>query len=627
MSLRILLLCHSFNSLSQRLFAELRARGHTLSVELDIADSVTEEAVALARPDLVLAPFLKRRIPAAVWQRVPCFVVHPGPPGDQGPSALDWAVRNREAQWGVTVLQADGAFDAGPVWAHARFPMRAANKGSLYRREVTRAALQATLEAVERFASGERVAPAERFAAGPPQGESAPEGLGAAAPDVPAHVWTAPSGVDSGNALLSDPRSGGVWGRGWKAVMKQADRAIDWSRDDTATVMARLRCADGQPGVRDALWGQACYLGDAHQASDATLAEFAEREPGELLAVRDGALLRRTVDGGVWIGQARRADPPGTAPGQGHFKQVAAELFAPQAAALPQRPVPLERTDDEWAELRYTEHGPEGARVGCLRFDFCNGAMGTGRCERLRAALLAVRQRPTQVLLLMGGEGFFSNGIDLNRIEAAAHRPGDSAADESWRNIQAMDDVALAVLETTDRLTVSVMRGNAGAGGVFLALAADQVWAHDSVVLNPHYKNMGNLYGSEYWTYLLPRRLGEAGARDLMAGRLPLRAADAQRMGLIDACDDGPREGLEERVLARALALAGSYNRPEQVAAKQARRAADEAQCPLARYREQELARMHRNFYGFDPSYHVARHHFVHKLPHAWTPRHLATHR
>jgi putative two-component system hydrogenase maturation factor HypX/HoxX len=36
---------------------------------------------------------------------------------------------------------------------------------------------------------------------------------------------------------------------------------------------------------------------------------------------------------------------------------------------------------------------------------------------------------------------------------------------------------------------------------------------------------------------------------------------------------------------------------------------------------------MHRNFYGFDPSYHVARHHFVTRKPHAWTPRHLATHR
>jgi putative two-component system hydrogenase maturation factor HypX/HoxX len=602
MSLRILLLCHSFNSLSQRLYAELRARGHTLSVELDIADSVTEEAVAMARPDLVLAPFLKRRIPASVWQRVPCFVVHPGPPGDQGPSALDWAVRDRQPHWGVTVLQADGEFDAGPVWAHASFDMRPATKGSLYRREVTRAALQATLAAVDRFAGGEREAPAERFAAGPPQGESAPSGG-------------------------SDPRSGGAWGRGWKPLMKQADRAVDWSRDDTATVLAKLRCADGQPGVLDALWGQACYLGDAHAASAAAIAEFADRAPGELLAVRDGALLRRTVDGGVWIGQARLADPPGTAPGQGHFKQVAAELFAHEAAALPQRPAPLMRPADEWAELRYTEHGPEGARVGCLSFDFCNGAMGTERCERLRTALLAVRERPTQVLLLMGGEGFFSNGIDLNRIEAAAHRAGDSAADESWRNIQAMDDVALAVLETTDRLTVSVMRGNAGAGGVFLALAADQVWVHEGVVLNPHYKNMGNLYGSEYWTYLLPRRLGEAGARELMAGRLPLRAADAQRLGLIDACDEGPREGYENRAIQRALALAGSYNHREQVAAKQARRAADEAHCPLARYREQELARMHRNFYGFDPSYHVARHHFVHKLPHAWTPRHLATHR
>ncbi len=580
MSLRILLLCHSFNSLSQRLYAELRARGHTLSVELDIADSVTEEAVAMARPDLVLAPFLKRRIPASVWQRVPCFVVHPGPPGDQGPSALDWAVRDRAPRWGVTVLQADGDFDAGPVWAHAAFDMRPATKGSLYRREVTRAALQATLAAVERFAGGEREAP--------PSALSAPT---------------------------------------WNPAMKQADRAIDWSRDDTATVLAKLRCADGQPGVLDALWGQACHLGDAHEASAATLAEFADRAPGDLLAVRDGALLRRTVNGGVWIGQARRADPPGTARGQGHFKQAAAALFATEAAALPQRLAPLLRPDDEWAELRYTEHGPEGARVGCLRFDFCNGAMGTERCERLRAALLEVRDRPTQVLLLMGGEGFFSNGIDLNRIEAAAHRAGDSAADESWRNIQAMDDVALAVLQTTDRLTVSVMRGNAGAGGVFLALAADQVWAHESVVLNPHYKNMGNLYGSEYWTYLLPRRLGEAGARELMAGRLPLRAADALRMGLIDACDEGLREGWETRAIERALALAGSYNHSEQVAVKQARRAADEARCPLARYREQELARMHRNFYGFDPSYHVARHHFVHKLPHAWTPRHLATHR
>ena len=41
--MRILLLCHSFNSLTQRLFVELGARGHGVSVELDVADSVTEQ--------------------------------------------------------------------------------------------------------------------------------------------------------------------------------------------------------------------------------------------------------------------------------------------------------------------------------------------------------------------------------------------------------------------------------------------------------------------------------------------------------------------------------------------------------------------------------------------------------
>jgi putative two-component system protein, hydrogenase maturation factor HypX/HoxX len=36
---------------------------------------------------------------------------------------------------------------------------------------------------------------------------------------------------------------------------------------------------------------------------------------------------------------------------------------------------------------------------------------------------------------------------------------------------------------------------------------------------------------------------------------------------------------------------------------------------------------MRRNFYGFDPGYHVARFHFVSKSPASWTPRHLARHR
>ena len=84
-------------------FGVLRAQGHAVSVELDIADSVTEKAVDMFQPDVLLAPFLKRRIPESIWRRVVCLVVHPGVPGDRGPSALDWALMRGDTLGGDTV--------------------------------------------------------------------------------------------------------------------------------------------------------------------------------------------------------------------------------------------------------------------------------------------------------------------------------------------------------------------------------------------------------------------------------------------------------------------------------------------------------------------------------------------
>jgi putative two-component system hydrogenase maturation factor HypX/HoxX len=215
----------------------------------------------------------------------------------------------------------------------------------------------------------------------------------------------------------------------------------------------------------------------------------------------------------------------------------------------------------------------------------------------------------------------------LHDIEAAQRVTGDSAADASWRNINAMDDVALELLTLTDRITVAALHGNAGAGGCFLALAADLVWAHAGVVLNPHYKNMGNLYGSEYWTYSLPQRIGEPASRALMQQRLPLGALEAVTQGLLDACFGMGASDFGGQVLERALALAAAHNLAQQLQTKQTQRVLDEAHKPLATYRTEELQRMNRNFYGFDPSYHIARHHFVYRKPQAWTPRHLALHR
>jgi putative two-component system protein, hydrogenase maturation factor HypX/HoxX len=573
--MRILFISHSFNSLTQRLFVELRARGHEVSVELDIADSVSEEAVALFAPDVIVAPFLKRALPASIWARHVCLIVHPGIVGDRGPSALDWAILNGEAQWGVTVLQANAEMDGGAIWASTVFPMRCAKKSTLYRSEVASAAVGAVLQAIQKFERGARPVPL----------------------------------ADAGNALGQ-----------LRPLLRQAQRSIDWQHDDTARILAKIHSGDGFPGVLDALFDEPAYLFDAHPATPAALAETGGK-PGELIARRDDALLRRTRDGGLWIGYARRApaaddsDPP--------LKLPAAVCFAQHAAALPDLPVPLMRPDAEWGELRYWEEGA----VGYLSFDFYNGAMSTAQCQRLRAAVQTVKQRSVRVLVLLGGADFFSNGIHLNCIEAAAHRPGESAADASWSNINAMNDVALEILSATDLLTVSALRGNAGAGGAFLALAADRVWAHEGVLLNPHYKNMGNLYGSEYWTYLLPQRLGAEQARSIMQHRLPLAAPRAVECGLIDAAfgTDGNAFLAETRNRAAKLAHGADY--PELLAAKRARRARDEASKPLQAYRDQELARMRRNFYGFDPSYHIARYHFVHKTPHAWTPRHLALHR
>ena len=122
--------------------------------------------------------------------------MHPGIKGDRGPSSLDWAIANDEKSWGVSILEAAPEFDAGPIWASHEFPLEAdpPAKSSLYRGQVTEAAVRGVLEAVARIETGE-------FKSGSWQPEK-----------------------------LSDALS---YARGrLRPPMKQADRAIDWTRDN-----------------------------------------------------------------------------------------------------------------------------------------------------------------------------------------------------------------------------------------------------------------------------------------------------------------------------------------------------------------------------------------------------------
>ncbi|MEU6310921.1 hydrogenase maturation protein [Streptomyces sp. NPDC047014] len=543
----VLLVASAFNSLTQRVHAELRDHGHRVAVELAVPGTPWAAAVHRHRPDLVLAPMLRTAIPEDVWTAHTCLIVHPGPVGDRGPASLDHAVQDGETRWGVTVLQAGAEMDAGDVWATAACPVPPVGKSDLYRGEIADAALEAVLLAVDRFASG---------------------------------------------TYVPRPQTGSRT----RPPVRQEDRRIDWERDGTERVLRLLRAADSRPGVRDRLLGEDWYLHGGHRE------DGLRGRPGALLATRAGALCRATADGAVWIPELRAPRTPERPAGP---RLPATLALGDRLPALPEHPAPPEAGPHrpDWSDIGYHEEG----RTGFLSFSFPGGAMSTGHCRRLLAAYGAARSRPTTVLVLGGGRDFFSNGIHLGVIEAAA----DPAA-ESWENIQAMDDLVEAVLTTTDRLVVSALGGNAAAGGVMLALAADEVWCRTGVVLNPHYRLMG-LYGSEYWTYTLPRRVGPATAARLTAEALPLSAAAAHRLGLADRtvpCAPGDFDRETRRLATRLADLPATTAR---IAAKKAARERDEAVRPLAEHRAAELAEMRAVFSDPQAPYHALRRAFVRK--------------
>ncbi|KOU51948.1 hydrogenase maturation protein [Streptomyces sp. WM6378] len=559
-----MLIASAFNSLTQRAHAELREHGHTVGVEIAGDDESLRAAVCHHEPDLLVAPMLKSAVPEDIWTARTCLIVHPGPAGDRGPSSLDWAIHEQAGRWGVTVLQADAEMDAGDVWATETLAVPPVGKSDLYRNEVADAAMSALLSAVERFASGTYRPRAQR--------------------DIP------------------EARRPHV-----RPYFSQERRRIHWDRDTTENVLCALRAADSQPGVLDELLGAEWFLHGGHREHEL------RGQSGELLATRAGAVCRATADGAVWLPELRPRRRPG---GSATFKLPAVTALGRLLPDVPEYPAPgyPNVADEDWSDIRYREEG--GA--GFLSFSFPGGAMSTCQCRRLLDAYRAACSRPTSVLVLGGNRDFFSNGIHLNVIEAAAD-PGE----ESWANIVAMNDLVEAVLLTTDRLVVSAVGGNAAAGGVLLALAADEVWCRTGAVLNPHYRLMG-LHGSEYWTYTLPRRVGPETAERLMWEAWPVGAAAAHRMGLVDrlvAC--GPQRFRAE-IAQMAGRLASSPSVDGRIAAKKAERERQEATKPLAAYRQEELTHMRRTFFDPDAPYHALRGAFVRKVRTEGTPAHLA---
>ena len=385
--------------------------------------------------------------------------------------------------------------------------------------------------------------------------------------------------------------------------MSQDVRAIDWGSDCTDSVVRKIRAAEGHPGVLDTIEGTEFHLFGAHH-------ERALRgRPGEIIAQRTGAICRATVDGAVWITHLKRRDTP----------TERSSSSRPRGRSRSPGPSSTRRRS-RWPSTRRCPPGTPSARsptrssagVGYLHFDFYNGAMSTEQCRRLHEAYLFARsRRETKVIVLMGGSDFFSNGIHLNVIEAA-----EDPAAESWRNLRAIDDLVREIIETDSHLVLSALAGDAAAGGVPFALAADHVVAREDVVLNPYYQHMGGLYGSEYWTYLLPRRVGaELTARLTGPPFTPSGTRQAVEIGLLDAAFGATAGRASAPRSARwPSAWRATRRSTARLEGKRRRRARDEAIKPLNAYRREELARSYECFFGEDRSYHEARRRFVYKL-------------
>jgi putative two-component system hydrogenase maturation factor HypX/HoxX len=355
--MRILLLVSAFNGLTQRVWCDLKESGHEVGVLLAPVhdDSSLVAAVDTIAPELILCPFLKHRVPQAVWDRYPTVVIHPGPVGDRGPSSLDHATLDGRERWGVTALSAVEEMDAGPVWATKTFAMPEVPiaKSALYNGPVADAAMACVAEVVRMVVAGETPKPAEEW----------------------------PAEVEGTDEL---------------PLLRRTAFEIDWSASATE-IARRIAAADGAPGAPATVAGRTYCLFDA-----ATTPDRHDAEPGTVVGVDTDAVAIATGEGTLWVGYAATLE-----------KKRGPKL--PAAWVLDARHAPYLPMPEALAETTYERDGD----VGYLTLRSYSGAMYTQQCRRMTDAVRKALIEDTRILVVRGTEHAFSNGIHLGVIEAA----------------------------------------------------------------------------------------------------------------------------------------------------------------------------------------------------------------
>jgi putative two-component system hydrogenase maturation factor HypX/HoxX len=378
--------------------------------------------------------------------------------------------------------------------------------------------------------------------------------------------------------------------------LRQEDRVINWQKDTTKKIMKKIRFSDSYPGVLDEFFGLKCYLFGVWQE------DKLKGKPKEVIAKRDGAICVGTIDGAVWISHLIE---------DGKFKLQSTYVLKDKIKGIKEFRLPLifDMTYKTFYEIGSHRDGD----VAYICFNFHNGAMTSEQCIRLKYAFDYIKES-AKVVVLIGAEEFFSNGIHLNVLEDSKKQ-----GEDGWSNINAMNDIVKSIIFSDEVITVASLHKNAGAGGVFLALACDYVVASKSTVLNPHYKTLG-LSGSEYHTYSLPRRVGEDKANELLKNCLPISANNAKEMKMIDEVFAKENYFDDLRGFATSL-VEDEDNYDEYIYNKQDY--LEENKEYINKCKEQELKVMYPEFWDDKSEFHTLRHEFVYKMCPIKTPERL----
>ena len=378
--------------------------------------------------------------------------------------------------------------------------------------------------------------------------------------------------------------------------LSQENRKINWQKDNTKQILKKINMSDSTPGVKDEILGVECYLFSAF------VEDTLRGETKEILAKRDGAICIGTIDGAIWISQIQELDS---------FKLPATYVLKDKIKGIEEKRIPLVIEDERksFYELRVQRKD----EIAYLYFNFHNGAMTSTQCIKLKYAIEYLKEE-CKVLVLMGADDFFSNGIHLNILEDSKKQ-----GEDGWSNINAMNEAVKAVLLCDEIITVASFNKNSGAGGVFLGLACDYAISSENTIFNPHYKTLG-LSGSEYHTFILPKRVGQTKAKELLENCLPINANYAKKINMID--EVYPFEDYQEKLEIFCENLLKNEDTFEEFIDR--KKDILEQELPfMEECKEKELQIMYDEFWQKSSSFHTLRYDFVHKIKPKNTPKRL----